>query len=110
METAWHLLLCYFAQTPIKEDERPEGVEVTVEADLGKHGLTKLVGIVDLIRAGGTIVDFKTSGQTPNANRAVHLHETQLASRRSGGFESAAVFVRYMARHASNNRKNSRRY
>ena len=37
METAWHLLLCYFAQTPIKEDERPEGVEVTVEADLRKH-------------------------------------------------------------------------
>ena len=79
METAWHLLLCYFAQTPIKEDERPEGVEVTVEADLGKHGLTKLVGIIDLIRAGGNIVDFKTSGQTPNADRAVHLHETQLA-------------------------------
>jgi RecB family exonuclease len=79
MEQGWHLLQCYFAQTPIKENERPEGVEVTVEADLRKHGLTKLLGIIDLVREGGRIVDFKTSGQTPNSERAVHLHETQLA-------------------------------
>ena len=79
MEQGWHLIRCYLAQTPIKEDERPEGVEVTVEADLREHGLTKLLGIIDLIREGGRIVDFKTSGQTPNSDRAVHLHETQLA-------------------------------
>lgn len=79
MAQGWHLLQCYFAQTPIKPDERPEGVEVTVEADLRKHGLTKLIGIIDLIRAGARIVDFKTSGQTPNSDRAIHLHETQLA-------------------------------
>ena len=79
MEGAWHLILCYLAQTPIQPDERPEGVEVTVEADLRKHGLTKLIGIIDLVRQGGRIVDFKTSGQTPNSERAVHLHETQLA-------------------------------
>jgi RecB family exonuclease len=79
MAQGWHLLQCFFAQTPIRPDERPEGVEVTVEADLRKHGLTKLIGIIDLVREGRRIVDFKTSGQTPNSERAVHMHETQLA-------------------------------
>ena len=78
-EGAWSLLKTYFDQTPIPPNERPEGVEVEVEADLSKHGLTKLVGIIDLVRAGGRIVDFKTSGQTPNPGRAIHLNETQLS-------------------------------
>jgi len=33
------------------------------------HGLTKLVGILDLVRPGGRIVDFKTAGQTANQTR-----------------------------------------
>ena len=35
------------------------------------------MGIIDLVRAGGRIVDFKTSGQTPNAKRVIHQHEIQ---------------------------------
>ena len=73
------MLKTYFDQTPIPPNERPEGVEVEVEADLGKHGLTKLVGIIDLVRAGGRIVDFKTTGQTPSPDRAIHQNEVQLS-------------------------------
>lgn len=79
METGWRLLQMYFKETPIKPDEKPEAVEVAAEADLRKHGLTTLIGIMDLVRAGGRIVDFKTAGQTPNPERAIHLHETQLS-------------------------------
>jgi CRISPR/Cas system-associated exonuclease Cas4 (RecB family) len=72
----WFLLQTYFAGTPIQLEERPEAVEVSVEADL--PGLPKLVGIIDLVCAGGRIVDFKTSGKTPDAGKVEHLHETQL--------------------------------
>lgn len=78
-QRSWTLLETYFQQTPIPSDEKPEGVEVSVEADLKKHGLPALVGIIDLVRQGGRIVDFKTSAQTPNAEKAVHLNETQLS-------------------------------
>jgi hypothetical protein len=74
----WTLLQTYFAETPIKANERPEAVEVPVEAQL-PAGLPKLVGIIDLVRAGGRIVDFKTAGQTPVAEKVEHLHETQLS-------------------------------
>ncbi|MGD0813280.1 MAG: PD-(D/E)XK nuclease family protein, partial [Verrucomicrobiota bacterium] len=43
----WTLLQTYFAETPIKANERPEAVEVPVEAQL-PAGLPKLVGIIDL--------------------------------------------------------------
>lgn len=75
--TAWSLLETYFRETPIKLDERPEAVEVLVEADLSSHGLPRVVGVMDLVRAGGRIVDYKTSGQTPTADKAEHLNETQ---------------------------------
>jgi putative RecB family exonuclease len=77
--TAWALLELYFAQTPIKADERPEAVEVRVETDLSKHGLPTLIGVLDLVRAGGRIVDFKTTGKTPDKEEAIHLNETQLS-------------------------------
>src|ERR1044071_3107480 len=57
--SAWRALEYYFKQTPIKGNERPEAVEVRVEADLSNHGLPTLVGVLDLVRAGGRIVDFK---------------------------------------------------
>jgi putative RecB family exonuclease len=53
----------YFTDTPIKADEMPEAVEVPVEADLAQHGLPVLIGVLDLVRAGGRIVDFKIRGQ-----------------------------------------------
>ena len=73
----WKLLEHYFGQTPIQRDEKPEAVEVSVEADLSHHGLPNLVGIIDLVRHGGRIVDFKTSGKTPDPEQARHTHEIQ---------------------------------
>lgn len=71
---AWSLLDLYFQQSPIAPNEAAEGVEVSVEADLGS---TKLIGIIDLVRSGGRIVEFKTTGQTPNPEKAEHMHELQ---------------------------------
>jgi hypothetical protein len=75
----WALLQTYFAKSPIPKDERPEGVEVTVEADLSSYGLPKLLGVLDLVRAKGVIVDFKTVGQTPKDEKAIHSNEVQLS-------------------------------
>jgi putative RecB family exonuclease len=72
---AWLLLETYWRETPIRAGERPEAVEVAVEAEL--PGLPKLIGVIDLVRAGGRIVDFKTSSKTPDASQAAHLHELQ---------------------------------
>ena len=79
-ETAWSLVDLYLKQTPIPPNEMAEGVEVRVEADLSKHGLPKLIGILDLVRAGGRIVDYKTVGQTPSDEKAVHTNEVQLSA------------------------------
>jgi putative RecB family exonuclease len=78
-KTAWSLLEVYFTETPIKANEMPEAVEVPMETDLSKHGLPTLIGVLDLVRAGGRIVDFKTSGKTPSAEDALHQNELQLS-------------------------------
>jgi len=75
--TGWRLLETYFRESPIKADEKPEAVEVSVETDLRRHGLPTLVGIIDLIRPAGKIVDFKTSGKCPDPEKAAHIHDTQ---------------------------------
>jgi putative RecB family exonuclease len=77
--TAWSLLELYFTAAPIKANEMPEAVEVPVEADLSKYGLPTLIGVLDLVRAGSRIVDFKTTGKTPAQEDAIHLNETQLS-------------------------------
>ena len=69
----------YFIETTIKAEEKPEAVEVAVEADLSQQGLPKLIGIIDLVRAGGRIVDFKLVGKTPAPEMLVHTNETQLS-------------------------------
>jgi putative RecB family exonuclease len=76
--SAWRALEHYFRQTPIAAQERPEAVEVSVATELSRHGLPTLVGIIDLVRAGGRIVDFKVSGKTPDLDSVLHLHEVQL--------------------------------
>ncbi|NDF01043.1 MAG: hypothetical protein EB034_22675 [Verrucomicrobia bacterium] len=78
-QTAWSLVDFYLKATPIPPNEMAEGVEVSVEADLSKHGLPRLIGIIDLVRAGGRIVDFKTLGQTPSEEKAIHTNEVQLS-------------------------------
>lgn len=76
--TAWSVLEKYFIDTPIKTNEMPEAVEVPVEADLTSHGLPILIGVLDLVRAGGRIVDFKTAGKTPDNEMALHQNGVQL--------------------------------
>ena len=78
-KTAWSVLGMYFAQTPIKPNEMPEAVEVPMETDLSKYGLPTLIGVMDLVRAGGRIVDFKSTGKTPDPEDAAHQNETQLS-------------------------------
>ena len=63
---AWGLVEMYLRETPIPVEEKPMGVEVSVERDLREHGLPSLRGIIDLVRSNGQIVDFKTSATTPN--------------------------------------------
>ncbi len=75
-DKAWKLLEIYWLETPIKANEMPEAVEVLVEAEI--RGQPKLVGILDLVRSGGRIVDFKTCAQTPNPETAAYQHELQL--------------------------------
>lgn len=77
---AFALLETYLRDTPIPLDERPEGVEVSVELDLARHGLPKLVGIMDLVRKGGCIVDYKTTSRTPDGERVLHFTEVQTTS------------------------------
>lgn len=79
-KTGWRLLETYFRESPIQTDEKPEAVEVTVQADLSGHGLPTLVGIIDLVRPGGRIVDFKTSSKNPDVRQVAHLNDMQLTS------------------------------
>jgi len=75
-QIGWRLVETYFRQCGIQESEKPDAVEVPVEADLGGHGLPILIGILDLVQRR-TIIDFKTSSSTPNPERVAHTHEIQ---------------------------------
>lgn len=77
---AWALVEHYLENTPIPAGEKPLAVEVSVEADLGKHGLPTLRGIIDLVRPGGVIVDYKTAAATPVEEQVLHRHEGQLTA------------------------------
>jgi putative RecB family exonuclease len=77
-QSSWFALQHYFMATPIKADEKPEAVEVSVETDLAKHGLPTLIGFIDLVRSGGRIVDFKLVGKTPDPEQVAHTNEAQL--------------------------------
>jgi len=72
--TAWRLIEFYTRQA--NPTAKPDFVEVPVEADLTEHGLPVLIGILDLVQ-GGKIIDYKTSGQTPNPERVAHTNEVQ---------------------------------
>jgi len=76
--TAWAVLEKYFSDTPVPANEMPEAVEVPVEADLTAHGLPTLIGVLDLVRQGGRIVDFKSTGKTPDNDMALHQNGLQL--------------------------------
>jgi len=76
----WDLIQLYLRETPIATNEKPQAVEVGVEADLSGHGLPLLVGVIDLVRSGGRIVDFKTSARKPDSELLAHTSETQTTS------------------------------
>jgi CRISPR/Cas system-associated exonuclease Cas4 (RecB family) len=78
-QAGWKLLETYFRESPINPDEKPEGVEVSVQASLSKHGLPDVIGIIDLVRPNGRIVDFKSTGKTPDALQVAHTTSTQIA-------------------------------
>jgi putative RecB family exonuclease len=74
----WAMLEHYFGNTPIPVGEKPEAVEVVVERDLLAHGLPPLRGVIDLVREGGRIVDFKTAARSPSPSMAGHQNAVQL--------------------------------
>jgi hypothetical protein len=74
--SALQLLRTYIQTTPIPASEIPEAVEVSAEMELG-GGLPQLVGILDLVRKGGKIVDFKTTSRTPDPAMVRHMTEVQ---------------------------------
>lgn len=76
---AWSILEHYLTHTPIPLNERPEAVEVVVDRDFVAAGLPPLKGIIDLVREGGRIVDFKTTARSPDQEMAAHLNEIQLS-------------------------------
>ena len=77
--TGWRLCDTYIRQSGAMANIKPDAVEVSIEADLSKHGLPRLIGILDLVQEGD-IIDFKTSASTPNSSSVEHLHETQTSS------------------------------
>ena len=77
-EKSWNMLKYYFEHTPISPTEKPEAVEAIVERDLDLHGLPPLRGVIDLVREGGRIVDFKTTAKSPTPAMANHLNEVQM--------------------------------
>ena len=80
-EVAFNLLELYLKETPIPEDEKPQGVEVWLEADLSSRGLPVLRGVLDLVRGGTnkSIVDFKSAKQVSEPERIAHMNELQLS-------------------------------
>lgn len=78
-KTGWRLVETYIRESKIPESLKPDAVEVPVEADLHAHGLPKLIGVLDLVQ-GGRIIDYKTTGQTPNSEKVAHTNGVQISS------------------------------
>jgi len=77
--TAWRLCETYLRQCGTDPAEKPEAVEVSIEADLASHGLPRLIGILDLVQRR-RIIDYKTTSSTPNPDRVAHTHEIQTST------------------------------
>ena len=101
-QTGWRLLETFFRESPIRAAGKPDAVEVMVEADLSGHGLPTLVGVLDLVQ-DNRIVDFKTSGTTPNADRAVLVNGTQATAysmlyRENTGRKEAGIELHHLVK------------
>ena len=70
-----HLLHAYLAHSPIPKSESVEAVEVSIDATL--PGLPRIVGVIDLIRDGSVLVDFKTTARSPIPEMVRHTTAVQ---------------------------------
>ena len=100
---ALSMIQIYLRETLIPVEERPEGVEVSVEMDLSSRGLPTLIGVLDLVRSGGRIVDFKTTGRTPTPEMVQHTTETQttgyaLLYREATGSQEAGIELHHLVK------------
>ncbi len=77
--TGWRLCDTYLRESHVPADIKPDAVEVPVEADLRKHGLPRLIGILDLVQQR-QIIDYKTASATPNPEKVAHTTEIQTSS------------------------------
>ncbi|AHF89107.1 hypothetical protein OPIT5_01300 [Opitutaceae bacterium TAV5] len=59
--------------------EKPAGVEVKVHADLPQLAVP-LLGVIDLVKADHTPVDYKTIAATPDLDNEAWQHELQLTA------------------------------
>lgn len=101
-QTGWRLLETFFRESPIREAGKPDAVEVMVEADLSSHGLPTLVGVLNLVQ-NQTVIDFKTSSTTPNADRAALVNGTQataysLLYRENTGSKEAGIELHHLVK------------
>jgi CRISPR/Cas system-associated exonuclease Cas4 (RecB family) len=76
--TALRLWQAWLEKPPIPEDETPEGVEVYLEHEEATSDRPKIIGSLDLVRAGGLLVEFKTAARSTNADELAHQHRLQL--------------------------------
>ena len=100
--TGWRLVDTYLRESHVPAEVKPDAVEVPVEADLHAHGLTKLVGIIDLVQQR-QIIDYKTSSTTPNPAKAVHSNEIQTSCysilyRHNTGNEEAGIQLHHLVK------------
>jgi putative RecB family exonuclease len=101
-KVGWRLLETFFRETAIRADDKPEGVEVNVEADLSSHGLPTLTGVLDLVQSQ-KIIDFKTTSATPNPERAALVNGTQVSAysmlyRANTGRKEAGVELHHLVK------------
>ena len=100
--TGWRLIETYLRECKIPAATKPDAVEVPVEADLREHGLPTLIGVLDLVQSA-KIIDYKTSGQTPNAERVAHISEVQTSSyamlyRHNTGRKEAGIELHHLVK------------
>lgn len=73
------LLRAFLAQQFNAPDEKPVGVEVTLEANIPSLALP-LLGVIDLLKADYSPVDYKTIAATPDLELESWLHEIQITA------------------------------
>ena len=73
------LLRAFLSTQQIAPEKKPMGVELSLRAELPSLALP-LLGIIDLVEADLTAVDYKTVASTPDLSLEAWLHEIQLTT------------------------------